>query len=427
MIFFFPIPLLYVVLQEKVSYIHGFIWGISVYSFHLSGVLWGTIILAKGSYIVRIIPALFIIIYQSLYTGLWFWFMGYINDRYTLQKKRYLHCIVWIISLCIYTFWLDRYCLFLFDRLEGYSLMHPLLPLAEKPMLLCLIPYGGKICFTLLLYSFAGLCTLFLLHPSWYTVFLCLLSVIPWCISIWLWTNHVPTIPTWLNGIVCLPKKFPDIENISFSARLLREEVRCILQKYPEVHIVFAPESSIYTHYLFNEPSLVNHLSPPEIGKPLQLLIGSFYDDDGKYRNTCYWVKDGIMQQRFDKRHAMVLIERIPSLFKSNIIKDMYFTQMPEIISSNNIRPHFNVSDTLCVVPYLCSELFFNEYPDDPYDCTILLLANDTWTPSRYIRDLMYLAARFKALQWQRGIIYITYYYHSFFDVYGNEYPIKRC
>jgi hypothetical protein len=155
-------------------------------------------------------------------------------------------------------------------------------------------------------------------------------------------------------------------------------------------------------------------------------VVGSFFDDAHNcYRNSCYWIKHGILQQRFDKRHAMILVERIPQLCSANMLKNMYFNQMPEIVPSCNIRPCITLSDTLRVVPYLCSELFFNEYPDDHYDCTILLLANDTWTPARYIRHLMYLAVRFKAIQWQRTIIYVSYYYAVVCDKYGHVSFIK--
>jgi hypothetical protein len=426
LIFVFPIPLLYVVLHERVSFKEGFAWGCVAYTLHLSGVLWGTMALAHGSYSLRVLPSLFIVLYQSVYTGLWFWLMRHIQQRYTLNHQMERLCAAWVLSLWLYSLWIDRLCLFLFDRCEGYMLMHPLIPLAEQPMLLHLLPYVGKLVLTGILYSFAGCATVALLKPTRKHILFCGAALLPWIASIFLWSiTPRSSAPDWLTHIACLPKKFPKMENLSVTARILREEIREILEKHPQVDIIIIPESSVYSQHLLSTPALAAHLGPDHLGKSVQLLIGSFYDDDGKYRNACYWLKDGIVQHRFDKRHAMLMIERMPRLFRSSLIQTMYFNVMPEIISSGNVRPCLTLTDSLCAVPYLCSELFFNEYPDDTHGSTpIILMANDAWCPISYIRHLMYLSVRFKALQWRRDILYTSYYYAVLCTRDGHTYPI---
>jgi apolipoprotein N-acyltransferase len=305
-------------------------------------------------------------------------------------------------------------------------LMHPLLPFAEQPMLLALLPYAGKYCLLAFVYGFAGFVTMFLLSFRYIYVLGAILMLIPWCISIILWAQQCSGIcPHWLQRIASVPHKFPKIENHSITARTVREHIKDALQKKTTADIVIIPESSVYSPYVLNTPALISHLDPMQLERPVHAIIGSFYDENGLYRNSCYWVKNGVVQQRFDKRHAMVMIERMPRFFRSSFMKNMYFKTMPEIIKSSNARPCFSLSENLCFVPYICSELFFNEYPDDSHGSTpILLISNDAWCPAFYVRRLMYLMVRFKAIQWQRPILYVSYHHTVFFDERGDVYLI---
>ena len=77
-------------------------------------------------------------------------------------------------------------------------------------------------------------------------------------------------------------------------------------------------------------------------------------------------------------------------------------------------RQIITIEGVTLFVPYICSELFFNEYPDDNYhDTPILVLVNDSvflqHACSRYICNELQMLARFKAVQWQREIVYVSY------------------
>jgi len=72
-VFLFPIPLFYAALTHTLSFKEGYIWGIVSLSLHLSGVLISIIKMAEGSYSYRFIPVVVMILYESIYSGLWFW------------------------------------------------------------------------------------------------------------------------------------------------------------------------------------------------------------------------------------------------------------------------------------------------------------------------------------------------------------------
>jgi hypothetical protein len=88
-----------------------------------------------------------------------------------------------------------------------------------------------------------------------------------------------------------------------------------------------------------------------------------------------------------------------------------------------NDRLSLDLSDCVTCVPYICSELFFNEYPDDIYkNISVVALVNDTAFLRRYasyISELLFLVARMKAIAWQRDIVYVSYSRSFFIDRSG--------
>ena len=112
----------------------------------------------------------------------------------------------------------------------------------------------------------------------------------------------------------------------------------------------------------------------------------------------------------------MLLTEGVAGWYDSPFIRSLYHCLTPPVTASTNERRSFPIFENVHLVPYICSELFFNDKPDDTLsDVTVVALCNDNWAKVSYVRRLMFLAARFKALDWQRDILFIGYYIvHSF-------------
>jgi len=123
----------------------------------------------------------------------------------------------------------------------------------------------------------------------------------------------------------------------------------------------------------------------------------------------------------------MLLSERLPDWLDVDWIRTRYFKNTPPVHAATNTRPLLKLSDRIAFVPYICSELFFNEYPDDHYPThPILAVCNDHWAPLNHTKYQLYLAARFKAIEWQRPIIYISYQYATCFMKNGFSHQIPQ-
>ena len=123
----------------------------------------------------------------------------------------------------------------------------------------------------------------------------------------------------------------------------------------------------------------------------------------------------------FDKRHAMPITERaikgLPELYR------LYWGHALAIVPSHEKRPLW-LLENVPLVPYICSELFFNENPDDHYGSPVVLaLCNDCWAVPA-LQRLMYLKARYQAIAWNRPIIYVSYAYGALLYPDGSEYPL---
>jgi hypothetical protein len=121
----------------------------------------------------------------------------------------------------------------------------------------------------------------------------------------------------------------------------------------------------------------------------------------------------------------MFLTERIPFWLQKTFVEKIFFSQSPIIVQSTNKRPLLEINDEIKLVPYICSELFFNHQPDDTFEkYPILAIANDrNFLP--YIADLMVNHAQRIAITWNRPIIYVSFLHHVYIDTTGALFPLK--
>lgn len=303
--------------------------------------------------------------------------------------------------------------------------MHPLLPLAQKPHLLAWLTYLGKQGLTVLLLMVPMSLTSLIIWKNRYALLFTVLAITPWVI---MYYRPVTTIspPSWLARIFPLPITFSSEFNLTHMAQNAGKRFKAMIDRNPSTQLIVMPESSYYCRHLSKNPDLASLWSEEHMGKKIHLVLGAFRWENDKHYNSLHWIYDGKMQTYCDKRHTMVLVEQMPNWFNIAPVRSLYFSTFPEITPSKQPRPLLHIFDETPFVPYICSELFFNEWPDDSYSgVPILIISNDSWFayPHRvpYMQELMYLAARFKAIQWQRDIVYIAFSRSGYIDLHGNE------
>ncbi|RTL07454.1 hypothetical protein EKK58_01750 [Candidatus Dependentiae bacterium] len=422
--FLFLLPFFYVVvLNNHLSYKQAYVWSFFANAFHLAGICIGIVTMAEGPLAQALFVALCIICYAALF-GLSITFIAKVVLRYVFFSMRY--SVVWsyIFAMWIYFLLMDHVCMMPFDVVEGYFLLHPVLPLVVYPSFVRLLPWlhGEGLC-AILLTTQASLFGFLYDRSLYWKKFLFV------CMLFWLGCLLFPVQksakPVWFEDVVTVPYVFRAQPSVDNMVQLATAFFKDIIAMHNNATIFLMPEASFYYDKLA-ETVLPYALTKQYTSKPIHLLTGAFAWDKNQYRNTLYWFYDGNVQHQFHKKHAMVLTERTPSLFRYQLIHDLYFKNMHEIVPSDNERPVLNITDQFTVVPYICSELFFAKRPRDCFKaCMIYALCNDRWTVD-YVKLLMLRVAQYKAIEWNRCVVYVSFAYQYYIDPAGAMLQLQK-
>ena len=423
-VFIFLIPLYYLAINRRLSFKEGFFYGTLLWGLLVSGVFYSIVQMAQGSIIIRLLPVVGIIVYQAFFTGVWFWVTQKIIRMLAIVSIP-AKLAVWCITTGLFFYWATRWSLSPFNSLEGYFFIHPLLPLAEHPIFLTFVPYLGKSILMGMLLVTNALCTLpFLGYNLWFAF----VSSSFWMVSIGTGISYAPlSEPSWAHRIAHLPYIFLSTNNLGPFAEDVQEKIKAVLTRYPETEVIIFPESSFDRINLDTAREIAQLWDHTHVSKPVNLIIGAFKWEKDKYRNAAYWVYDGKVKAIFNKRHAMLLTEGMSSWYDFKLFRSLYHRTVPPVTPSDNPRVPFPLLQGVNFIPYICSELFFNDKPDDRYPQSVIIaLCNDDWSSAEYVRRLMYLAARFKAIEWQRDIVYASYHYSGIIMSDGTVFPLHK-
>ena len=455
LIFIFPIPLLYITCTENLSFMHGYVWGVFVFALHVHAGILIVAHLAHEWWWLGFLMGVIMVLYQALVPGILFWCATQIATFFSIQST-IIRLLLWANALAIFIVWVDRYCMYFFD-MNGYPFMHPLLLLAQYPLLLRLLPIIGK----QLLLLFFLLVPVSIVIVLWYRNFISVLLCVGVLMS-WGWcAMYQPKYeshPHWYKQIYSLPCMIR-AHTARGAMHILGRHIRKCTAAYPEASIILMPESaleivddemvSIANITLFNRsefsPALAlnllkgffersripfnkfrasaNKINISSCFKGMfyiwhryckkgqfHLIFGACSYEHGNYYNSLYWIRNGTIQARFDKKHTMLMTESLPHCMEVDWLRKIYFRDDIFITPSCMERKLLQVSEATAFVPYICSELFFNEYPDDCYgDVPIIAIVNDMLFINSYQQKLLMLLARFKAIYWQRDIVYVSY------------------
>lgn len=430
LVFIFPVPLLYITRQVNLSFIHGYVWGLFVFTLHLSGVMYVLICLSRETWAMGIIAGSIIILYQALMPGFLFWCATRINQFFILPIKAQL--LVWNIVLWLFIMWIDWYSMWIFGIKEGYPLMHPLIPLSQKPALLCLLPYIGKQLVTIAFLFVPTSIVMMLWCKNYKTVLFFCGAIAPWIVCWWWGAKVNMQQACWHKKVKALPMMIcSTAKNPAVAIKIAAHHLKNIVATYPETEIVIMPESAFNMSNFADLSELLQWWHEDYIGKKIHFIFGASRWHEGCYYNSLHWVYNGALQGCCDKRHAMLLSERLPLWIDGPIMQQLYFNQSCPIAISSCKRDKLVLPECGEFVPYICSELFFNEFPDDEYkDIPVIVIINDSlfsvnvW--SLYIQKLLVLLARFRAIQWQRDIVYVSYAQSLFIDRHEVIHEINK-
>ena len=417
-IFIFPIPLLYLTHTEDLSFIHGYVWGCIVFLLHLNGGIYVVVRLAHESWLIGIMLGIMMVLYQALFPALLFLCTTIVVRFFAIQSP-ILRLCMWLIALALFIFWTDQYCLWMFGIKEGYPLMHPLLPLAQQPCLLMLLPIVGKQVLTVLFLLVPSSCVVLLWYKNYTALLFFVCTTIPWLLCWCVGATQIKQ-PVWYKHIKSLPcMAHSTVDNPIVTIKIIAHQLKKIIEQYPHTTVIVMPESALNVTDFESKPALLQLWNEHCLGKAVHLIFGTCRRKEDNYYNSLHWVYNGVLQECFDKKHAMLITERLSEWMNSDCMRTIYFKNGLSITRSCNDRIQLSILDTI-FVPYICSELFFNELPDDNYGrAPIIAIVNDTLLLDSYIQKLLVLLARLRAMQWQRDVVYVSYGRSVFIDISG--------
>ena len=422
LIFVFPVPLFYIGCIENLSFIHGYIWGVITFSLHFSGGIYILADMAHEWWVVGLVLGIAVILYQAFFCGICFWVSGYIIRVFSV-KKPIMRLWIWVLLLWLFIIWVDGYSMWIFGVQEGYPFMHPLILLAKRPALLYLLPLIGKQWLTGLFLSIS----MSIVWLWWYKNISAMLFF-GLIMGIWGYglidEVKVKSVP-WHIRIKSLPHMIcSTTKNPLVTIKIIGNHIKKIVTDYPETDLIIMPESACNIDNFADIPELLLLWNDVHVGKAIHIVFGASRWEKGNYYNSLHWVYNGVLQDCCDKRHGMLISERLPTWIDGDYVRDIYFSVTPPITISGCPRKKICMAD-ITFVPYICSELFFNEWPEDFYhDNTIIAIVNDSIFLNnmcvKYIQKLLVLLAQFKAIQWQRDIVYVSYAQSLFIDKQGR-------
>lgn len=438
LVFIFLIPISHLIVNEnllsKISFKEGFFWGTIAFSLQPIGTYYSVIKMAENYKIFALFMIIFLIIYQALYSGLWIFTASKTINLINLKDKSISKILIFTIITWIYFCFVQNYILWPFGRLEGIFLSSPILPLTIQPNLIYMLHYIKKELLLFFLILCSCLLTLIFTYKKIIlklTIFL--LAFSPFIISTLIYSYNKKYISNykkeWFNKINSISKAYYNPGNNKKSAKEIAQEIKRLKEQNNLTQIILFPESAFFLCDLNQERSLIKYLD-----KDIHIIIGGIKKKNDKVYNTLYHIYGGKIENIFNKRHSMLLTER--GIFRElnifsyidKIVQKSYFQSRPIIKPSNKERISFNIDKNLQLIPYICSEVFFNNHPDDNFkdDSIIISLCNDSWLEpcAKYIQNLMVLANKFKAIYWKRYIIYVDYSSSYIFDKFGNQHKL---
>ena len=426
LIFIFPIPLLYITCTQNLSFIHGYVWGIIVFSLHVSGGICIVVRLSHEAWLIGVLLGIGMVLYQALVPAMLFSCITMIV-RYFVIHSPMIRIFLWTLSLALFFVWIDQYCMWVFGIKEGYPLMHPLLPLAQQPRLLLLLPMCGKQLTTIFFLCVAASCVLWIWYKNFVSLLFFIMVILAW---LYCWCVNVSeqTYPAWYNQIKSLPcMAHVTGQDPTVVMKVIAKQLKEIVMYHPHTDIIAMPESALNITDFERKPELLQLWNADCLGKPIHIIFGTCRWKNQHYCNSLHWVYNGILQTCCDKKHAMLITERLPDWMSNTFTRTIYFRDGLSITRSCDERMSLCMSENLTFIPYICSEFFFNERPDDHHDhVPMIVIVNDMLFMNTYLQKLLLLLAQFKAIQWQRDVVYVSYGESLFIGTQGTLREINQ-
>ncbi len=426
-------PLFYLAFTQTkaVSWRDGLVWGLLFYSLHLIPVTHLFVCQAQG--VGRFIFPVLLIFYCAFHVALWFLLAA--TSAWLLGDGKFARGVAWFAWTTIFIVWVPDGLLWISGQYIGYPLSFPLLPLAQYPALLWLLPILGRAVLVMLQVGVGLSMTLLFMNHFSKSLFLVAFCLLPFVsgLTVRLAPKKLPDFFYTL-GYVCPPKVTEgahpmDARHPMDVAQEVYYRMRAVLENHPKVTVLVMPELS-YRFALNEHPHVVALWCNNALHENVSLFIGACRRDRGKVYNSLYYIKEGCIAGCYDKSRLMPLVEYVPAWLKkipglcSLFLNDNEFCAVP---CDGKL---FHVSQECFCEPYICAEIFFGKMNTSQArvrlsDNTLILSILNDVVLEKQIQSLMLLWNSFQAIQWRQVRVHVGYKNAFFIMPDGNRHAIS--
>jgi apolipoprotein N-acyltransferase len=303
--------------------------------------------------------------------------------------------------------------------MNGLTVANPLITLVNKPLFLIPLPYIGTMGLWSLILIFQLLISVVFIQCASRTCLLIAITVIALAsLSILSDESTTNATPSYLDTIGYIAPPEREHANHWDTSQEITQKIFALRQRYPEVAIFCMPESSC-KFALNNYPSMTASWLDAVLHDDCSLLIGSHRQHENKLFNCLYCVQKGPIISTYDKRSPMPFGEYVP--FPWNTIKSveqLFLNNKRKFYAGDSTAPSILTErNGFTCIPQICYELYFSSGDPGitikvklPHDIPVLGISNDTWfAKTPYFQQLLLLLCRYRAVEWNRPILYIAH------------------
>lgn len=420
-VFFSLTPILYVIAAYPASFRVGLAWGFCVAWLHCGVPLSCA---CSAFFSVGVVTQMAILawvaLYMGLHAGLFFWCADYLYRRvcgWGCSGQKYhmlLRLVFFSGAISFFLIWFSDYCFWIGGRPEGFIFAHALIPFGQHTecmqQLVYYLNFHATIVLLVLLQA-AVVCAC--ITRTKLSVMLLLICAAPWVWS--LATSHNDYfLPAWHERVVYAPRIYFG-DALQAAQRLHNDVVE--VSRTTKRDIVLMPEAVICgcTHQALEAVRMM----PPA----LHVIMGVCCSEGESRYNAVIYIHDTEVVYRFDKRFLALFTECAPRLCGCDFGQCSTFYNQ-----GTKVRQPLVIDASIRLVPYICSELFYQQAAEDAFtDLPLLALCGDTWVAGSYVQKVFLLGATIRALQWQRDIVYVSSSYGAFISKWGKRVALEPC
>lgn|GEM_PF-1513653 len=360
----FLIPLM---LLPRVSWRHGFIWGMVTFGIHTSWIL--ILMHQKALGMQGYLFWVLLVLWLSSISAVWFYFF----TKYPA------------VSTVLFFIFMTKYSLIIGGVVDGYPLCNPMVVLAQYPSLLYSLYWLHDVGYLVVLCGVQVAAVTFYRTPTKSSLTFIALSLFIFLSGLVLQKTDTDA-PKIKIGVVC--PWWHNSKDPMFAGYRMAHDLSVVAQKHQNLEAIILPESSFcWNLYEYDRFFSIWSESAAEV----PIILGSHCLEGAITHNCAFLLHNGILAAKYCKQHKMPLVER--SLYVEQWIGSLLMLHQREsagVLPSNS--DEWVIGNCTYQI-FICSELFFES--KKVKGVPILLLWNDTWLCVDWMRNVARLFIRY--------------------------------